>query len=759
MEDFVHLNVHTHYSIYGGLSRVQELVVKAINCGMRGMAITDYGNMFSIKEFHEYVRFMNRIHKDEGLEPFKPIFGCELFVARLKEQRSHFLEDFGFHLTVLAKNLQGYRNLVKIVSNANVDGWWITKPRADRVDLEKYHEGLIVLSGDLAGEVPFRISDNDEKRAREAIEWYHNLFGDDYYLELQRHEVKDPSIRANRKTIVKQNQVNNVLVRLAKEYGIKLVATNDVSFTNEEDAEKHDYKICVDIQRNYEDNDRIFYTKQEWLKSREEMNEVFHDIPEALSNTVEILDKVEFYSIDHDEVVPPFPFPKECGSKEAYLDKLVYAGATRIYGETPPRKVVNRLGYEMDVIKQKGFTDYLLIIQDIVNHARHEMDTMVGPGRGPVSGSLVAYCLGITTIDPLKYGLLFERFMSPDCNRLPNIGVDIDVDGFERLYDWVVDRFGKDNCARLISFLKFRNLRKAPQKYARALKGINKEWDIMPRFFFISKGPVSNWVPVMMFMRKDDTAVLCTQYEDLCSTGLVEMDFMGQRILSVIKTACENIKQTHGYSIDLDAIPIDDKKTFELLQQGDTEYVYLFHLKAMQQYLRELHPTTLEHLSALYALSWESRFVSKRKLRHFIARKNGKEKIEYTLPCMESYLNETYGIGVYQEQMMLMSQHIAGFTKAESEELRKALNKRDSFKSHQFEQLFYERGKKNGYNANDLQTIWTQWYEVFGYNFNKAQAVSYALLAYQSAYLKANYREEYEKAITHVKMKRSDFSL
>ena len=731
MEDFVHLNVHTHYSIYGGLSRVQELVVKAINCGMRGMAITDYGNMFGIKEFHEYVRLMNRINMDEGLEPFKPIIGCELFVARLKEQRSHFLEDYGFHLTVLAKNLQGYRNLVKIVS----------------------------LSGDLSGEVPFRILDNDEKRAREAIEWYHNLFGDDYYLELQRHEVKDPSIRANRNTIVKQNQVNNVLVRMAKEYGIKLVATNDVSFTNEEDAEKHDYKICVDMQRNYEDNDRIFYTKQEWLKSREEMNEVFHDIPEALSNTMEILDKVEFYSIDHDEVLPSFPFPKECGSKEEYLDKLVYAGATRIYGENLPLQVVNRLGYEMDVIKQKAFTDYLLIIQDIVNHARHEMGMMVGPGRGPVSGSLVAYCLGITTIDPLKYGLLFERFMSPDCNSLPHIGVDIDVDGFESLYDWVVDRFGKDNCARLISFLKFRNLRKNPQKYARALKGINKEWDIMPRFFFISNGPVCNWVPVMKFMRKDDTAVLCTQYEDVCSTGLVEMDFMGLRILSVIKTVCENIMQTQGYSIALDAIPIDDKKTFELLQQGDTEHVYLFHSKAMQQYLRELHPTTIEQLSALYALYWASRFFSKRNMRHFIARKNGKEKIEYTLPSMESYLNETYGIGVYQEQMMLMSQRIAGFTKAESEELRKALNKRDSFKSHQFEQMFYERGKKNGYNADDLQTIWTQWYEVFGYYFNKAQAVSYALLAYQSAYLKANYREEYQKAITHVNMKRSDYSL
>lgn len=758
MEDFVHLNVHTHCSIYGGLSRVQELVVKAINCGMRGMAITDYGNMFGIKEFHEYVRLMNRINMDEGLEPFKPIFGCELFVARLKEQRSHLLEDFGFHLTVLAKNLQGYRNLVKIVSNANVDGWYY-KPRTDRVDLEKYHEGLIVLSGDMAGEVPFKILINDETGAREAIEWYHNLFGEDYYLELQRHEVKDPSIRANRETIVKQNQVNNVLVRMAKEYGIKLVATNDVSFTNEEDAEKHDYKICVDMHRNYEDNDRIFYTKQEWLKSREEMNEVFHDIPEALSNTMEILDKVEFYSIDHDEVLPSFPFPKECGSKEEYLDKLVYAGATRIYGENLPPQVVNRLGYEMDVIKQKGFTDYLLIIQDIVNHARHEIGMMVGPGRGPVSGSLVAYCLGITTIDPLTYGLLFERFMSPDSNRLPHIGIDIDVDGFESLYDWVVDRLGKDNCARLISFLKFRNLRKEPQKYARALKGIIKEWDIIPRFFVISKGPVSNWVPVMKFIRKDDTAVLCSQYEDVCSTGLVEMDFMGLRILSVIKTVCKNIMQTHGYSIALDAIPIDDKKTFELLQQGDTEHVYLFHSKAMQQYLRELHPTTIEQLSALYALSWESRFVSRRKLRHFIARKNGKEKIEYKLPCMESYLNETYGIGVYQEQLMLMSQHIAGFTKAESEELRKALNKRDSFKSHQFEQMFYERGKKNGYNADDLQTIWTQWYEVFGYYFNKAQAVSYALLAYQSAYLKANYREEYEKAITHVKTKRSDFSL
>lgn len=758
MEDFVHLNVHTHFSIGGGLSRVRELVDKAIGCGMRGMAITDYGNMFGIQEFHDYVKRINHYRQGEGLEPFKPIIGCEIKIVHgLKENRNGTRDSYGYNLTVLAKNLKGYRNLVKIVSNANVDGWYY-KPRTDRVDLEKYHDGLIVCSGDMGGEVAQMILNSKEADLREIIEWYHNLFGDDYYFELQRHEVKDPSIRANRKTFGNQEQINNVLIRLAKEYNIKLVATNDVSFTNEDDAEAHDFKICVDTDRRYNNSDRpVYYTKQEWLKSREEMNEVFHDIPEALASTIEILNKIDYYSIDHDEVLPSFPVPENNGSSEEYLDYLVYAGANRIYGERLSNEVLGRLSYELGVIKQKGFADYFLIIQDIINHARNEMGMIVSPGRGSVSGCLVAYCMGITKIDPLKHDLLFERFLNVDDKRLPHIGIDIDEEGLERLYDWIVDKYGVDNCARLIAYKTHHNLRKGPKQFTQALKGLIKDWDIDPRFFIMSKGPVSDWLPIIQVPREDNSIVRCTQYYRLRSTGLVEMDFMGQRILSVLKEACTNIRQKYNSFIDLDAIPADDPKTIELLQRGNTEHVYLFHAKAMQQHLRDLHPTNLDQLAALYALY---RYRNP-KLRHYIARKNGKEKIEYANDCEEKCLKDTFGLGIYEEQLMLMSQQIASFTEAESKELNKALWKRLPLKLNPLEQSFLERGKNNGYGEEYLKSLWNEWYDMpkTGYRFLKAQAVSYAWLAYQSAYLKANYPVEYQEAISRVRMRRSDYIL
>ena len=493
MEDFIHLHVHTYYSILDGQSSIKRLVDKAIGNGMRGMAITDHGDMFGIKEFHDYVGGVNKERKKEGLEPFKPIFGCEMYVSRygsksLKGDKRH---QSGYHLIVLAKNYQGYKNLIKLVSRSWVDGYYM-RPRTDREDLEKYHEGLIVCSACIAGEVPKKILDGDIAGAREAIEWYHRVFGDDYYLELQRHEVRDPYIRANRETFPLQQRANKVIIELAREYGIKLICTNDAHFVDEDNAEAHDHLLCLSTGKDLDDPSRMLYSKQEWFKTREEMNEVFGDIPEALSNTVEILDKVETYSIEHTPIMPVFPIPEEFGTEEEYrkkltpqqiydeftsdengqnqlpkeegdnkikklggidrlyrikfeadyLAKLAYEGAQRLYGDPLTEEVRERINFELHIMKTMGFPGYFLIVQDFINSARDQLGVMVGPGRGSAAGSVVAYCLGITKIDPLKYDLLFERFLNPDRISLPDIDTDFDDDGRGKVLEWVEDKYG-----------------------------------------------------------------------------------------------------------------------------------------------------------------------------------------------------------------------------------------------------------------------------------------------------------------------------
>ena len=488
MEDFIHLHVHTYYSILDGQSKIKNLVDKAIKDGMRGMAITDHGDMFGIKEFHDIVNGVNKDRKKEGLEPFKPIFGCEMYVSRngSKTLRRGKEDQSGYHLIVLAKNYQGYKNLIKLVSNSWVDGYYM-RPRTDREDLEKYHEGLIVCSACIAGEVPKKILDGNMAGAREAIEWYHRVFGDDYYLELQRHEVKDPSVRANRETFPLQQQANRALIELAREYGIKLVCTNDVHFVDKENAEAHDHLLCLSTGKDLDDPTRMLYSKQEWFKTQAEMNEIFSDVPEALSNTLEILDKVEIYSLDHDPIMPFFPIPESFGTEEEwrkkfteddlykeftsdengenqlapeegekkikklggydkiyrikfeadYLAKLAYEGAYRRYGEPLPQDVEDRIRFELHIMKTMGFPGYFLIVQDFINSARDELDVMVGPGRGSAAGSVVAYCLGITKIDPLKYDLLFERFLNPDRISLPDIDTDFDDDGRGKVLKWL----------------------------------------------------------------------------------------------------------------------------------------------------------------------------------------------------------------------------------------------------------------------------------------------------------------------------------
>ena len=851
MEDFIHLHVHTYYSLLDGQSPVEKLVDKAIANGMRGMAITDHGNMFGVKELFNYCNKVNGKLKKEGKEPFKPIFGCEMYVAhRKKSDRVKEKGDMGgYHLIVLAKNYNGYKNLIKLVSRAWVDGYYM-RPRTDREDLEKYHEDLIVCSACIAGEVPAKILKNDIAGAREAIEWYKNLFGDDYYLELQRHEVRDPHQRANRETFPLQQQANKVLMELAKEYGIKLVCTNDCHFVNQENAEAHDHLLCLATGKDLDDPNRMLYTKQEWFKTREEMNEVFADVPEALSNTLEILDKVEFYSIDHSPIMPFFPIPKEFGTEEDtrkritpeelfrefttdengndimsqeeaeskikklggidklyrikfeadYLAKLAYDGAKRLYGDPLPEEVSERVKFELHIMKTMGFPGYFLIVQDFINSAQDELGVMVGPGRGSAAGSVVAYCLGITKIDPIKYDLLFERFLNPDRISLPDIDTDFDDDGRGKVLEWVEDKYGHDKVAHIITYGtmatknsikdvarveklpldvsnrlckaipdklkdgKKMNLPNAisevPElqeaeasadprlantiKYAKMLEGTVRGTGIHACGTIICRDAISDWVPVSTAEDKSDPGhkLLATQYDGhvIEETGLIKMDFLGLSTLSIMKETVENIRLTHGFTLNLDTIPIDDELTYKLYQEGRTIGTFQFESAGMQKYLRELKPTVFEDLIAMNALY---RPGPMDYIPSFIARKNGKEEITYDIPCMEKYLKDTYGITVYQEQVMLLSRQLANFTRGESDALRKAMGKKKKAIVDAMKPKFIEGGKKNGHDPKVLEKIWADWEKFASYAFNKSHATCYSWVAYQTAYLKAHYPAEF----------------
>ena len=851
MEDFIHLHVHTYYSLLDGQSPVEKLVDKAIANGMRGMAITDHGNMFGVKELFNYCNKVNGKLKKDGKEPFKPIFGCEMYVAhRKKSDRVKEKGDMGgYHLIVLAKNYNGYKNLIKLVSRAWVDGYYM-RPRTDREDLEKYHEDLIVCSACIAGEVPAKILKNDIAGAREAIEWYKNLFGDDYYLELQRHEVRDPHQRANRETFPLQQQANKVLMELAKEYGIKLVCTNDCHFVNQDNAEAHDHLLCLATGKDLDDPNRMLYTKQEWFKTREEMNEVFADVPEALSNTLEILDKVEFYSIDHSPIMPFFPIPKEFGTEEDtrkritpeelfrefttdengndimsqeeaenkikklggidklyrikfeadYLAKLAYDGAKRLYGDPLPEEVSERVKFELHIMKTMGFPGYFLIVQDFINSAQDELGVMVGPGRGSAAGSVVAYCLGITKIDPIKYDLLFERFLNPDRISLPDIDTDFDDDGRGKVLEWVEDKYGHDKVAHIITYGtmatknsikdvarveklpldvsnrlckaipdklkdgKKMNLPNAisevPElqeaeasadprlantiKYAKMLEGTVRGTGIHACGTIICRDAISDWVPVSTAEDKSDPGhkLLATQYDGhvIEETGLIKMDFLGLSTLSIMKETVENIRLTHGFTLNLDTIPIDDELTYKLYQEGRTIGTFQFESAGMQKYLRELKPTVFEDLIAMNALY---RPGPMDYIPSFIARKNGKEEITYDIPCMEKYLKDTYGITVYQEQVMLLSRQLANFTRGESDALRKAMGKKKKAIVDAMKPKFIEGGKKNGHDPKVLEKIWADWEKFASYAFNKSHATCYSWVAYQTAYLKAHYPAEF----------------
>ncbi len=855
MEDYIHLHVHTHYSILDGQSKVPYLVDKAIKNGMKGMAITDHGVMFGIKEFSDYCASINKQRKKNGEEPFKPIFGCEMYVARRrKEDKVKEMHDnSGYHLIVLAKNYTGYKNLIKLVSRSWVDGYYY-RPRTDREDLEKYHEGLIVSTACLAGEVPRNIMRGDIEGAKEAVQWYKKVFGDDFYLELQRHEVKDPTLKANREAFPLQQKVNHVLLQLGKEFGVKCICTNDCHFEDKETAEAHDHLLCLSTQEDLNSPTRMRYSKQEWFKTREEMNEVFQDLPEVLSNTIEILEKVEFYSIDNGPIMPFFPIPEDFGTEEEwrkkfteqqlydefttdehgenqlspeegeavikrlggyekmyrikfeadYLAKLAHDGAKKLYGDPIPDDVEKAIIFELHVMKTMGFPGYFLIVQDFINAARTELNVMVGPGRGSAAGSVVAYCLGITRIDPLKYDLLFERFLNPDRVNLPDIDTDFDDDGRGKVLQWVMEKYGPENCAHIITYSTMAtknsikdvarveglpldvsnslckaiperlpdgmkmNLKNAiactPRlqeaevseddrerntiKYAKMLEGTVRGTGIHACGFIICRNPISEWVPVSTATDPDfpDQKVPVTQYDGhvIETTGLIKMDFLGLKTLSEIKEACKVIKQTTGDIVDIDNIPIDDELTYQLYQKGQTIGTFQFESPGMQKYLRELHPTVFEDLIAMNALY---RPGPMDYIPDFIKRKHDPSLVTYDIPCMEKYLKDTYGITVYQEQVMLLSRQLANFTRGESDALRKAMGKKKKAIVDQMKPKFLKQGQENGHDPKILEKIWTDWEKFASYAFNKSHATCYSWVAYQTAYLKAHYPAEFMAAL------------
>lgn len=852
MEDFVHLHVHTQYSILDGQAAIPKLVDKAMKDGMRGMAVTDHGNMFGVKEFFNYCNKVNKGKPDA--EKFIPIFGCEVYCARrdLHSKENNGLDKSGWHLILLAKNEIGYHNLVKIVSEAWVDGYY-HRPRTDHQALEKHHEGLIASSACLAGEIPRYIKHGQITEAEKSIEWFKSVFGEDFYIELMRHEVKDPMQKANREVFKEQKAIEPTLIELARKHGVKLICTNDTHFVDEENAEAHDRLLCLSTGKDLDDPKRMLYSKQEWFKTRAEMNEVFKDIPEALSNTIEILNKVEAYSIDHPPIMPFFAIPEDFGTEEEwrqrfsdqdifneftrdekgqvvlsqeeaekkikklggidklyrikfeadYLKKITYDGAKQLYGDPIPDNVKELLDFELHVMKTMGFPGYFLIVQDFINSARKELGVWVGPGRGSAAGSAVAYCLGITKIDPIKYDLLFERFLNPDRISLPDIDTDFDDDGRGKVLQWVTEKYGAEKVAHIITYgtmatkLAIKDVarvQKVPisvvnalckaipdklpngkkmslanaiecvpelkdaatspdpllretMRFAQMLENNVRNTGVHACGTIICRDAIDDWVPVSTADDKETGEKLrCTQYDGhvIEETGLIKMDFLGLKTLSQLKETVINIKESLGIDINVDLFDIQDPATYQLYCDGRTIGTFQFESAGMQKYLRELQPTVFEDLIAMNALY---RPGPMDYIPDFIDRKQGRKPIEYDIPCMEKYLKDTYGITVYQEQVMLLSRQLADFTRGESDALRKAMGKKKKDIVDAMKPKFINGGVKNGHDPKILDKIWGDWEKFASYAFNKSHATCYSWVAYQTAYLKANFPAQFMAAV------------
>ena len=760
---------------------MKALIKRARDLGMEALAITDHGNMFGVKEFHDAATAAS----------IKPIIGCEIYVARTTLEDKTSVEDrSGDHLILLAKNLTGYKNLVKLVSHAWIKGFYY-RPRIDKTLLRAHHEGLIASSACLAGETAQEVLSGNIKGAEEALLSYKEIFGDDYYLEIQRHETSDPT--ADITVFPQQQRVVAAYRELAAKNNVKIIATNDVHFIMADEAEAHDRLICINTAKDIDDPKRLRYTKQEYLKTEEEMLSVFADIPEAVTNTREIADKVEYYSLNSEPIMPDFAIPPEFTDKDEYLRHLTMKGAAERWSKITP-ELQTRLDFELSVIKNMGFPGYFLIVQDFLRAAR-EMGVWVGPGRGSAAGSAVAYSLRITDIDPIKYNLLFERFLNPDRISMPDIDIDFDEDGREKVLKYVVNKYGHDRVAHIITFgtmaakMAIRDVARVQKlplpeairltklvperpgitlaaaydevpellkekeskepliaqtlKYAEVLEGSVRQTGVHACGIIISRDDLCEYVPICT---AKDTDLYVTQYEGnyVESVGLLKMDFLGLKTLSILKDAVDNIIKSKGITIDLDKLSLKDKRTWELFSNAETTGVFQFESVGMKRYLRDLKPNQIGDLIAMNALF---RPGPMEYIPQYIRRKHGKEKISYELPAMEKYLKETYGITVYQEQVMLLSQELAGFTKGQADSLRKAMGKKKKNIMDKLKVEFVEGCKRNGYDLNTLNKIWSDWEAFAEYAFNKSHSTCYALVAYQTGYLKANYPAEFMAAV------------
>ena len=781
MTTFTHLHVHTQYSILDGASNIPLLIDRVKSLGMEAIAITDHGNMFGVKEFH------NSATK-KGI---KPIIGCEIYVAKRSIEDVSGKEDrSGDHLILLAKNLKGYKNLIKLVSTAWIKGFYY-KPRIDKELLAQYSEGLIGTSACLAGEIQDEILNGTLTGAETALKSYLDIFGEDFYLEIQRHETYDPD--ADRSAFPSQQKVIEVFKKLSARYNVRLIASNDVHFINAEDAEAHDRLICINTAKDIDDPNRLRYSKQEYIKTEAEMRDIFKDVPEAIDNIAGLVDKIEKYKLDHDPIMPEFELPEGYTDKDQYLRILTYRGANERW-VTLNQEKTERLDFELEMIARMGFPGYFLIVQDFLRAAR-EMGVSVGPGRGSAAGSAVAYCLRITDIDPIKYGLLFERFLNLDRISMPDIDIDFDEDGREAVLKYVVNKYGHDKVAHIITFgsmaakMAIRDVARVQKlplpdadrlaklvperpgitlsqafaevpelakekessnkliaktlKYAEVLEGSIRQTGVHACGIIISKDPLDNYIPLCT---AKDTDLYATQYDGnhVESVGLLKMDFLGLKTLSIIKDAINNIKNSKGVDIDIETLPLDDKKTFELFSNGETTGIFQFESTGMKRYLKDLVPNRFEDLIAMNALyrPGPMEYIPK-----FIRRKHGIEKIDYPIPVMEKYLDDTYGITVYQEQVMLLSQELAGFSRGEADSLRKAMGKKKRSIMDEMKLKFQEGCKRNGYDESIVNKIWSDWEAFAQYAFNKSHSTCYALVAFQTAFLKANYPAEYMAAV------------
>lgn len=789
---FTHLHNHTQFSVLDGLSNIPELIAKAKNDGMKAVAITDHGNMFGVKKFHEVCL----------KEDIKPIIGCEVYIARrsMHHKENNKLDKSGWHLILLAKNRTGYENLMKLVSAAWTEGHYY-KPRIDKELLRKHSQGLIALTACLSGEVPYKLVHEGIEKGEEAILEYKDIFGKDLYLELQKHPSGNPEM--DRKVYEDQLFVNKNLIQLAKKHDLKVVATNDTHFINKEDADAHDRLICIGTASDVDDPKRLQYTRQEWFKTQDEMKQLFSDIPEAIDNTNEVADKIKEYKLDHDPIMPIFEIPKPFEDADSYLKHICYEGAKLRYGDIN-NKLKERIDFELETIKKMGFPDYFLIVWDFLNAARN-MGVIVGPGRGSAAGSVVAYCMRITEIDPIKYNLLFERFLNPERISLPDIDIDFDDDGREKILKWVANKYGSKRVAHLITFgtmaakMAIRDVarvQKLPLSEADKLAklvpdtpgiSLQKAIDEVPELkkylkegtpeiqstlknaltlegsvrntgthacgIIIARDDLENYVPVST--AKESVLNVATQYDGkfIESIGLLKMDFLGLKTLSIIKDAVENIKRSKGIEIDISTIPLDDKKTYELYSKGETTALFQFESDGMKKHLKELKPTRFEDLIAMNALY---RPGPMQYIPEFIDRKHGRKNIVYDIPIMEEILKETYGITVYQEQVMLLSRKMAGFTRGESDSLRKAMGKKKIAGMNELKMKFLKGCEKNNLPVKKAEKVWHDWEEFAKYAFNKSHATCYSYVSYQTAYLKAHYPAEFMAAVLSRNLKNID---